>query len=35
MDLSGIKEIKKRNYRNCGKYKYYIKEYKSKKKTKE
>jgi len=34
MDLSGTKEVKKGNYRNCGKYKYYIKEYRSKKKTK-
>ena len=35
IDLSSTKEIKKRNYRNCGKYKYYIKECRSKKKTKE
>jgi len=35
MDLSGIKEIKKGNCRNYGKYKYYIKEYRNKKKTKE
>jgi len=35
MDLSGTKEAKKGNCRNCGKYKHYIKEYKSKKKTKE
>jgi len=35
MDLSGTKEIKKENYKNYGKYRYYIKEYRSKKKTKE
>jgi len=35
MDLSGTKEVKKENYRKCGKYRYYIKEYRSKKKTKE
>jgi len=35
MDLSGTKEIKKGNCRNYSKYKYYIKEYRSKKKTKE
>jgi len=35
IDLSGTKEIKKGNYRNYRKYRYYIKEYKSKRKTKE
>jgi len=35
MDLSGIKEMKKRNYKICRKYKYYIRECRSKKKTKE
>jgi len=34
MDLSGTKEIKKGNYRNCEKYRYYIREYRSKKKIK-
>jgi len=34
IDLSSTKEIKKGNCRNCGKYKYYIREYKSKKKIK-
>jgi len=35
MDLSGTKEARKENYRKYGKYRYYIKEYKSKKKTEE
>jgi len=35
INLSGTKEMKKGNYRNYNKYRYYIKEYKSKKKTKE
>jgi len=35
MDLSGTKEAKKGNYRKCGKYRYYIKECRSKKKTEE
>jgi len=34
MDLSGTKEIKKGNCRNYGKYRYYIRECRSKKKTK-
>jgi len=34
MDLSGAKKIKKGNCRNCGKYKYYIRECRSKKKIK-
>jgi len=33
MDLSSTKEIKKGNCKNCGKYKYYTREYRSKKKT--
>jgi len=35
MDLSGTKEAKKGNCRKCKKYRYYVKEYRSKKKTKE
>jgi len=35
IDLSGTKEIKKGNYRNCGKYKHYIRECRSKKKIEE
>jgi len=35
MDLSGTKEAKRGNCRKCGKYRYYVKEYRSKKKTKE
>ena len=35
MDLSGTKETKKGNYKKCRKYRYYIKEYRSKRKTKE
>jgi len=35
MDLSGTKEAKKGNCRKYRKYKYYIKKYRSKKKTKE
>jgi len=35
MDLSGTKEIRKGNYRNCRKYRYYIRECRSKRKTKE
>jgi len=35
MDLSGTREIKKENYRNYGKYKYYTRECRSKKKTEE
>jgi len=35
MDLSGIKEVKKGNCRKYGKYKYYIKNCRSKRKTKE
>jgi len=35
MDLSGTKEAKKGNCRNCRKYRHYIREYKSKKKTEE
>jgi len=35
IDLSGTKEMKKGNCRNCRKNKYYIREYRSKKKTKE
>jgi len=33
MDLSGTKEAKKGNCRKCGKYRYYTREYKNKKKT--
>jgi len=35
MDLSGTKEAKKENYKKCGKYGYYIRECRSKKKIKE
>jgi len=35
MDLSGIKEAKKGNCRKYKKYRYYIREYRSKKKTEE
>jgi len=35
MDLSGTKEAKRGNCRKYGKYKYYIKECRSKKKTEE
>jgi len=35
MDLSGTKEAKKGNCRKCGKYKHYIKECRSKRKTEE
>jgi len=35
IDLSGTKETKKGNYRKYGKYRYYVKECRSKKKTEE
>jgi len=35
MDLSGTKEVKKGNYKKYRKYRYYIRDYRSKKKTKE
>jgi len=35
MDLSGTKKAKKGNYRKCKKYRHYVREYRSKKKTEE